>query len=117
MHRTAAGHGPAQRDSVPILGDILCVAVPECDSGGHRRETGRSASTLTDTGTFHVERLQLNRPPLVALRRTRYEVASLRHALKTAGDEQARLQRQIARLERETEEVLAQLSRLSGRSL
>jgi len=82
-----------------------------------RQETDGRVTALTETGTFHVERLQLNRPPLVALRRTRYEVASLRHALQAAGDEQARLQQQIARLERETEEVLAQLSRLLGRSL
>lgn len=74
-------------------------------------------TALTDTGAFHVERLQLNRPPLVALRRTRADVASLRQALEAARGEQARLQQQIARLERETEDVLAQLSRLSGRSL
>ena len=82
-----------------------------------RQEIDGRVTALTDTGAFHVERLQLNRPPLVALRRTRSDVASLRQALAAARGEQTRLQRQIARLELVTEEVLAQLSRLSGRSL
>ena len=69
---------------------------------------------LTETGAFHIERLQLNRPPLIALRRTRREVALLRQGLRTAQDEQARLQQRIRSLSQMLEEVLEQLAQLSS---
>ena len=81
----------------------------------HLREdaNGRLVA-LTETGAFHIERLQLNRPPLVALRRARQDGARLRRDLATARDEQARLREQIASLEGELGEVLSQLARLLG---
>ena len=81
----------------------------------HLREdaNGRLVA-LTETGAFHIERLQLNRPPLVALRRARQDGAKLRRDLATAKDEQARWREQIASLEVELGEVLSQLARLLG---
>lgn len=67
---------------------------------------------LTETGTFHLDRLHLNRPPLVALRRTRADVAHLRQELATARLEQASLREQMARLEADLQNVLAQIARL-----
>jgi len=69
---------------------------------------------LSETGAFHIGRLRLNRPPLVALRRARKERAILRRDLATAQEEHKRLRERIVALERELAEVLAQLSRLLG---
>jgi hypothetical protein len=67
---------------------------------------------LTKTGAFHLDRLRLNRPPLVALRLSRQEVASLRRALADAQAEHAQLRERIAGLERDLQDVLAQIARL-----
>jgi hypothetical protein len=85
------------------------------DLAAHLREEmdGR-LTALTETGAFHIERLRLNRPPLVVLRRTRHEGARLRLDLVAARAEQVRLLERIASLERESEEVLTQLARLLG---
>ena len=64
-----------------------------------REEIDGRIVALPETGGFHMERLQLNRPPLIALRRTRHEVALLREGLKTAQDEQIRVQQRIGLLE------------------
>jgi hypothetical protein len=69
---------------------------------------------LTEIGAFHIERLQLNRPPLVALRRTRLEVALLQQGLRAAQNEQVRLQQRIKSLTQTLEEVLDQLAQLSS---
>lgn len=71
-------------------------------------------TALTETGRFHIERLRLNRPPLVALRRARRETEDLRRDLITAQEEQSRLRDRIGMLERELEGVLEQILRLSG---
>jgi len=74
-------------------------------------------SALTDTGAFHIERLQLNRSPLVTLRRTRREVTLMRDGLKAAQDEQARLRQRIEALSQALEDVLQQLARMTASRL
>ena len=51
---------------------------------------------LTETGAFHLERLALNRPPLIALRRSRHEVGRLRVDLDAARGAQARLRERVS---------------------
>lgn len=79
-----------------------------------REEADGRLTALTETGAFHIARLRLNRPPLVALRRARREGMRLRQLLTEAQEEQVRLRERIAVLERELGEVLAQLARLLG---
>ncbi len=67
---------------------------------------------LTPAGAFHLARLRLNRPPLIALRQARLEVARLRLNLQADEAEQARLQERIAAMEREVQALLARLARL-----
>ena len=66
----------------------------------------------TATGAFHLNRLRLNRPPLLALRHARLEVAQLRQSLEAAHAEQAQLRERIAALERDIEDILARITRL-----
>jgi hypothetical protein len=68
---------------------------------------------LTETGAFHLDRLCLNRPPLVALRRARREVAYLRQGLDAARIEQTRLHERISLLERDVHEVLTRIDWLN----
>lgn len=77
-----------------------------------REEIDGRLIALTETGVFHIERLHLNRPPLIALRRTRHEVAFLQQGLKTAQDEQIRVQQRVGMLEQALAEVLNRLARL-----
>lgn len=67
---------------------------------------------LTETGAFHLKRLRLNRPPLVALRQARRDVMRLREGLAAAQVEQVELRERIAALEQDLHSVLAQLARL-----
>jgi len=71
---------------------------------------------LTEPRAFHLQRLALNRPPLVALRRSRREVERLRDDLAAARREQARLQERVAALEQDVGTVLAQIARLTEQS-
>ena len=80
----------------------------------HFRPRSAGGGDELDNLVYCIEWLRLNRPPLVALRRTRREVASLRRDLAAAREEQARLQERIRFLERELENVLEQLLRLLG---
>lgn len=85
------------------------------DLATHLREEANGRLTaLTEIGAFHINRLRLNRPPLIALRRARRESTRLRRELAEMRKERAHLQERIAALERELVEVLAQLTRLSG---
>lgn len=77
-----------------------------------REEENGCLTALTAIGAFHTERLRLNRPPLVALRRARQKMTQLHRQSTTAQEERTRLQERIASLERELEDVLLQLSRL-----
>ena len=60
---------------------------------------------LTETGRFHVERLQLNRPRLIAQRLRRKREAEAERTYAT-------LLRRFTELERELAEALAELERL-----
>ena len=79
-----------------------------------REEEDGRLTTLTETGAFHIERLRLNRPPLIALRRARQKMAQLLRELTAAREEQTQLRERIASLERELEKILEQLFRLLG---
>jgi hypothetical protein len=68
----------------------------------------------TETGTFHLSRLRLNRPPLLALRRARQKVGQLHQEVALAQEQREKLQERIMLLEGELEKVLEQLSRLLG---
>ena len=77
-------------------------------------ELDGSVVGLTETGRFHLERLQLNMPPLLALRRARQDVQLIQQGLYEAKEERTRLEQRIQTLSKSLEEVLAELSRLSG---
>jgi len=89
---------------------------PKRDNVSQHLQEGKDGrlTALTETGSFHIERLRLNRPPLVALRRARRETEGLRRDLITAQEEQARLRERIGTLEIELEGILEQILRLSG---
>jgi hypothetical protein len=67
---------------------------------------------LTATGAFHLERLRLNRPPLLALRRARHDNAHLRMTLAETQTEHAQLREQFAALEEVLQDMLDQIARL-----
>jgi hypothetical protein len=77
-----------------------------------REEANCRLSALTATGAFHLNRLRLNRPPLVALRRARKDVELLRRALDATHTDQALLRDRMTTLENDLQQVLLQLSRL-----
>ncbi len=87
------------------------------DLASHLREEPDGRLTaLTERGAFHIERLHLNRPALVALRQSRRANAQIRRDLAAARQRQAELRTQIAALEEELDAVLARLNQLlSGR--
>ena len=80
-----------------------------------QQEVGGRLKALTETGSFHIERLRLNRPPFVALRRARQRTRQLQIALTRAQEERERLQAKITLLEGELEKILEQLARLLNR--
>ncbi len=67
---------------------------------------------LTATGKFHLTRLRLNRPPLVALRRARLENARLREQLKQALATQKKLTEHLEKLDGEIERIYGEIIRL-----
>jgi HNH endonuclease len=69
---------------------------------------------LSTTGGFHIARLRLNRPPLIALRRSRKERDQLRQVLVAIQEEQSRLRQKIVALESELHDILGLLRRLLG---
>ena len=71
-------------------------------------------TALTTTGEFHLSRLRLNRPPLVALRRARAENSRLREALAQAHTAQESLQKRLVALDQEIERITADLTRFLG---
>jgi hypothetical protein len=77
-----------------------------------REEADCRLVALTETGAFHLERLRLNRPPLIALRRARLEVARLRDNVEAAQVAQVQLRERIAALEADLDYVVAQIARL-----
>lgn len=86
------------------------------DLSAHLREdVDGHLVALTEAGIFYIERLRLNRPPLVALRRSRQQTATLTQELTAAQKEQKYLQERIVSLERSLEETMSQLARLLNR--
>lgn len=80
-----------------------------------REEGDCSLTSVSATGAFHLNRLRLNRPPLLALRRARQEVIRLRPAIEAARAEQAQLRERITALELDLQDIVVQLSRLMER--
>ncbi len=77
-----------------------------------REESDGRLRALTETGAFHLERLRLNRPPLIALRQARAERISLRLEVDELRIVQTRLQEQLAACDEQIKEIVAQLDRL-----
>jgi hypothetical protein len=71
-------------------------------------------TALATTGEFHLSRLRLNRPPLVALRRARAENSRLREALEQAHTAQESLQKRLVSLDQEIERITEELTRFLG---
>jgi hypothetical protein len=80
-----------------------------------REEADGRLTALTETGAFHLERLRLNRSPLIALRRARLESAQIQQNLNELQNEQAQLREQLAGRDEEIREILEQLARLLER--
>lgn len=80
-----------------------------------REEADGRLTALTETGAFHLERLRLNRSPLIALRRAPLESAQLQQNLNELQSEQAQLREQLAARDEEIREILEQLARLLER--
>jgi len=72
---------------------------------------------LSPPGAFHLDRLRLNRLPLVALRRARQDVIRLRQSLAEAQAVQAELRSRIAMLEQDVQDIAIQLARLTDPSI
>lgn len=83
------------------------------DLTAHAREEADGQLTpLTETGAFHVDRLRLNRAPLMALRRARLEYAQTQQDLKELQIEQTRLREHRDSRDEEIKEILEQFARL-----
>ncbi len=77
-----------------------------------RQESDGLLTGLTETGKFHLKRLRLNRPPLVALRRARMENARLREELEQSQTTQKELTEHLQRLDGEIERLYEKINRL-----
>lgn len=71
---------------------------------------------LAQRGWFHIGRLRLNRPLLVALRQQRQRARLIADALTQAQTVSATLHERIERIERELAELRGLVARLMGRS-
>lgn len=89
---------------------------PERDNPSEhlREEDDGRITPLSERGAFHLDRLRLNRPPLVALRRARQDNARLLRELAALHSEQDELRNQLAERDEEIKQILDQLSRLLG---
>ena len=67
---------------------------------------------LTETGKFHLKRLRLNRPPLVALRQARIANARLREELNQAQATQKKLAQHLQKLDGEIERIYQEIIQL-----
>lgn len=107
--------GDSWSDADPLATPRRLLHPTRDDLTRHLREESDSRLTaLTAVGAFHIERLRLNRSPLLALRRARQENARLRQNLDAALAEQTQLRRRIATLEQDVQDVMTQLQRLLG---
>lgn len=71
-----------------------------------REEADGRLSGLTVTGQFHIHKLHLNRPGLVALRAKRQKMAQLRQLVEELAQQQQRLYERIRRLRTEQRAAL-----------
>lgn len=79
-----------------------------------RLESSGLFTALTETGNFHLARLRLNRPPLVALRRTRMENGRLRGKLEQSQTAQKLSQERLIALDKQIERILEDLAGFWG---
>ena len=77
-----------------------------------REETDGHLLALTETGAFHVERLRLNRLPLIAQRQARLERINLRLEVDELRMAQTRMQEQLAARDEQIKEIVALLNHL-----
>ena len=90
----------------PLHDDLVLFITEEAD--------GRLRG-LTETGIFHVQRLHLNRPQLVAQRLARRIHAEIRQALATSRQEEAARLQRLAALEEELRVALHRLEQMRRR--
>lgn len=86
------------------LNDLLVQHLAEQPDG--------TVTGLTETGRFHIEQLQLNRPPLVAHRLELGRQTEIRQALDAALRQQEELGQRVAALEQAVAEAERRLSLL-----
>ncbi|MGI9055824.1 MAG: HNH endonuclease [Pyrinomonadaceae bacterium] len=104
-----------------IKGDFWAVSTDEKrilhpqrdDLNLHLRQDSDGLLTgLTETGKFHLKRLRLNRPPLVALRRARIANALLREELRQAQAARESLTEHLQTIDGEIERIYEEIIRL-----
>lgn len=76
-----------------------------------RKDTDGRLIGVTGVGRFHVERLQLNRPALLARRQERQRMADLQLAVEGIQADIAELTRRITQIERDVRRSLGQIDR------
>ena len=77
-----------------------------------RQDSDGFLTALTETGKFHLRRLRLNRPPLLALRRARAENSRLREELHQAQSAQKSLIEHLSKIDGEIERIYEEIIRL-----
>ncbi|PJB64502.1 MAG: hypothetical protein CO095_14865, partial [Armatimonadetes bacterium CG_4_9_14_3_um_filter_58_7] len=91
-------------------GDLLLHPLHDDLTAHLRKEEDGLLVGLTGTGTFHIERLRLNRAPLVALRQRRGERRRQHADLTHVEERLTLLVRQLAEVEREGRSSLEPLA-------
>jgi hypothetical protein len=85
------------------LHDDLAEQIREGDDG--------QLVALTETGRFHVKRLQLNRPQLILQRQRNRQLLSLHERMRQLQDENAALLRQIQAIEEQVRLIMEESER------
>ena len=80
-----------------------------------RQDSDGLLTGLTETGKFHLKRLRLNRPPLVALRRARIANSLLREELKQVQVAQKSLIEHLQAIDEKIERIYEEIIRLLNR--
>jgi hypothetical protein len=111
---------PDQRDALRHRFDFRCgyCGVREQDVGDDDldehliEQPDGNLAGLTETGRFHIEQLQLNRPPLIRHRLSRRRVQETSEALEASLRRQEELRQRIAALEQAVADAQRRLSSL-----
>jgi len=90
----------------PLHDDLSAYIVEEADG---------MLRGLTETGTFHIQRLHLNRPQLIAHRLARRINTEVRRALATSHQEEATHLQHLAELEEALQATLLRLAQMRRR--